>query len=468
MEKIDNVTTRRRHPTRARSLENESGSLNSSSVSDLMGKSLDISTFALTSNMEKLNTEVISLRTNLLCTQNELENIIIENNGLKKQISQLAQEVEILKQICRSPVSSHRKKISSTSKKSAKRRLTDSFRISPCTLTDSDQTTKSGRVKELFLEGDTHMVQSSGSNLELELPKSQENVESITGYENDALQVCEVGINFTLPNVFSEDNKNQQPGFSTPDDLSAAGIMKPVLLQPMRNACNKVDSKPSTCHQRVLILADENGRDMGVRLQKLLGDKFQVFSFIKSYASTKQVLDICNSNYCKDFTKQDFVIVLTGSNDFNPLELQSSLYCCMSMLINTNVLLGTVFKSWHLNKHRVNNVLRLVSSNFNNCRMLELDTYYGVTYRGNMYKHDKETVCGFILKDILQICYRNEYLNNFVVKTHYVNEKIICKNVSTQTMVQVRVVDQGICEEAGSVSSEANCDATHRTETFFR
>lgn len=458
MEKNDNVTRRKPPLTRAKSLEgiDDSSSSNSTLSCDLMVKSLDLSTHALTSNLEDMKIEISNLRTNLSSTQSELENVILENNGLKKQISLLAQEVEVLKQICRSPVSSLRRNVSSTSKKSAKRRLTDSFKNSPLTFSTMARTSQ---VKNCHTEAKTQ--EEPFSELPHSSPVAKENdihiVECAVNLGNEDMEDTYVKTTFIAEN-FNQQTENSPPSVSKPT-TNVPVYKKP---RPSSSPFPNNDSKPS---RRVLILADENGRNIGEFLQKLLGDKFQVFSFIKSYASTKQVLELCKTN-CRDFTGQDFVILLTGSNDSNPLELQSCLYCCMCELINTNVLLGTVFKNKRLNEHNVNKLLRLVTSHFKNSRILEWDTYYDINHRRNVYTYDKKFICRFILKDILQICYRNEYLDSCLEKTKHISNRIICKNASTQTTSCESSADLNIVCEFNHVSSQT--DRSTVNETFFR
>lgn len=138
MEEIDNVT-RRKPLVKSKSLEKiDSFSSRSSDSIDLMGKSLDLSSHLLSSHVEDMKSEIGYLKSTLQSTQNELENVIIENNDLKRQLSQLAQEVSVLKKICKSPLSSLRRTASLSSKKSARRRLIDSFNVSPLSLQNND------------------------------------------------------------------------------------------------------------------------------------------------------------------------------------------------------------------------------------------------------------------------------------------------------------------------------------------
>lgn len=83
-----------------------------------------------------MDSEIIKLKAELQSTQNELENVILENVEQRKQIAQLSQEVETLKQICQSPLTTVRQ--STIQKNKVKRRrLTESFRNSPLMMQSS-------------------------------------------------------------------------------------------------------------------------------------------------------------------------------------------------------------------------------------------------------------------------------------------------------------------------------------------
>lgn len=75
---------------------------------DAHSRSEDYSTIKMC-EIQDMKEEIKSLKTNLLCTQNELENSIIENNEQKTEINKLKKEIEILKGICRSPLTKNAK-----------------------------------------------------------------------------------------------------------------------------------------------------------------------------------------------------------------------------------------------------------------------------------------------------------------------------------------------------------------------
>lgn len=227
------------------------------------------------------------------------------------------------------------------------------------------------------------------------------------------------------------------------------------------DARTKVNNvKQGASPRRVMIFADENGKGISIILQKLLGSEFSVTAIVKPYASTKHIVESCSS-ICKGFTSQDYVIVLTGSNDKDPIELQSLLYSCLTNVTHTNVLLGTIFCNTHLNVHKLNNSIKYVCSRFTNARVLEWSTF--LTDVKNMYLNRKIEVCRHILRDILQLNYKIKYEEYCKIK---VSRKQY-KNACTQTISSNNVESPSPHNKLTAASAETNTTPSQH-EQFFR
>ncbi|CAG5037811.1 unnamed protein product [Parnassius apollo] len=82
--------------------EEECDELEESSL-EMLSKSEDYSTIKIC-EMQEMKEEIKELKINLSSTQNELENTIIENNEYNREINKLKKEIEVLKNICQSPI----------------------------------------------------------------------------------------------------------------------------------------------------------------------------------------------------------------------------------------------------------------------------------------------------------------------------------------------------------------------------
>lgn len=76
------------------------------SETERLSKSVDYTTLDLC-DINELNEQIADLKTNLVTTQNELENTIIENNDLKRQIIKLSKEIKVLKEVCQASTSAN-------------------------------------------------------------------------------------------------------------------------------------------------------------------------------------------------------------------------------------------------------------------------------------------------------------------------------------------------------------------------
>lgn len=94
----------------------------------MFGRSFDLSTNIPSNIIDEMKTEISTLKSNLASTQGELENIILENIDLKKQLTLLNQEIIVLKQLCTSPNTAF---TTSSKKNLNKRKLTDCFQNTP-------------------------------------------------------------------------------------------------------------------------------------------------------------------------------------------------------------------------------------------------------------------------------------------------------------------------------------------------
>ncbi|KAL4704607.1 hypothetical protein ACJJTC_002041 [Scirpophaga incertulas] len=71
---------------------------------DIVSRSYDLSTNMSLDILEELRAEIIELKSQLQITNNEMENIILENNSLRRRIIQVEKQNKILKEICTNPV----------------------------------------------------------------------------------------------------------------------------------------------------------------------------------------------------------------------------------------------------------------------------------------------------------------------------------------------------------------------------
>lgn len=203
-------------------------------------------------------------------------------------------------------------------------------------------------------------------------------------------------------------------------------ILPQVTANAVVDITDNVKSK-----NRVMIFADQAGYGVRQKLQYYLGDSFVVMSMIKPHAKIDEVLKSCAST-CVDYTKSDFVLVLVGSNDRNPMLFQTRLHHTLCQLKSTNVLVGKIYRNNFLNPNVLNDLVKLVCDNCDNSLYISLDTNYCDM---QLKKVNKVLACRLILRQILQVNYKTNYQNYKIELAYREKQRKIklLKDVSIQT-----------------------------------
>lgn len=232
-----------------------------------------------------MKTEIRQLKSNLECTQGEMENIILENVELKKQICQLTRDLGVLKQICRSPVTSLRKNMSSSTKKAVRRRLTDSFQITPLHVKDTC-------VHPEVSHKETIKQQESISNQETTTVLQPE-----TDMADTVLCHKQLQTNGDLRGKYETSSKKHND-------------------------------------KRVFIFGGKQCSGIALKLIKsrLYSQfvEYQFLSFVKPYASTEVILS--SLRLCNDLTPEDRIIIAVGQHDTDPLKIIAELCIFLKLL----------------------------------------------------------------------------------------------------------------------------------------
>lgn len=378
-ERTQNITLRRRKQLfRSKSIDSLSNDSLTEITYDLNTKSLDLSTGISNTVLEEMQIEINNLKEQLQSTQNELEITILENNELKNTISRQQLHINTLKKVCTSPLQPQRLQLLSARKRS-RRSITDNLRLSmdrgrsPC-------------------DSQINSIQSSRI-----LSHSPQIDESPSKFCND------------ISSATTQPESHQPASFVT-------GTVSPTLTQgcntseqPQTKSDNVISDRAQIAvteqQQRVMIFADQSGYGVRNMLQSYLGKGFLVTSMIKPNATIEEVLKCCASS-CKDFNKSDFVLILAGSNDKNPINIQTYLYYTLCQMKFTNVLIGQIYNNNYLNVSNVNQLLKLVCNNCKNSCFVPLNNDFNTPWN----RVNKLHACRLLHRQILHENYKIKYL----------------------------------------------------------
>lgn len=169
---------------------------------------------------------------------------------------------------------------------------------------------------------------------------------------------------------------------------------------------NIVNEREDLKKRHVIIIADQQGRYLQSHLQKLLGSNYSVSCFWKPGAKIKNVLDT-ETNLIKKLNRNDFVIVLGGTNDVNPYEFRLRINIWLETVSNTNVLISEVPFNHVLNEKKRNNELKFICGKYENVTYIDMNYSRQRLYRASISLFVSRT----LLKDILQIEYKTNLIN---------------------------------------------------------
>lgn len=353
MNSSDNITHRRKKTfssasNKQRSLSNES--IDSLS-SDLSIKSMmDLSTHFKTDEIIQLRNENEDLKQQLLTAHAEIEHLNQENTALQKLISDEKQKNEQLKRMYITSMSIKRSDIVLSSKLSRKSR--------------SVKTDLTARKLDIDTEFGTpisrntrHVLAKNASTQDRNINRTSTATKTTIGIQNDTHTCLDLSNTQDLKRSPTPQEKDRRK----PDTKALEGTE------------TKTTSKSKS---KLIVLADNQGEGI---IQNILNKKknfiiteYDVIGFRKTDAKTSGVLSCCN-NLSQTLTKQDHVVIMTGCNDTNLLDILSELNTALNLLKNCNVYIIKVMYNAFLKEKTVNSRLRSLANSHKNCVFIDSD-----------------------------------------------------------------------------------------------
>lgn len=177
-------------------------------------------------------------------------------------------------------------------------------------------------------------------------------------------------------------------------------LAKPITVQ---------NNSTTAAKKKLLILSDSHGRNF----QSFLQDKlpaFNVFTFFKPGAQLSDVIKDLGP-LTANFTKQDFVFILGGTNNFpnNNLNIPNTLKKIVKSINHTNLIFSTIpyrYDTPSLNNsiYYINDILFDVISDKQNCYLFDLNFYLErkdyTAHRLHIRKEAKNILCNKLINII--------------------------------------------------------------------
>lgn len=198
---------------------------------------------------------------------------------------------------------------------------------------------------------------------------------------------------------------------------------KRELAQPTEDRNLEQPRSEFTKKKKIIILADQRGKNLRNMLHKKLGRNFDVFCFWKPGASLDKILNSIIE--CHDITVNDYILILGGVNDKNPFEFKMCLSSWLNKVNQTNIVVSEIPYNKHLNELKLNNELRHICSLFHNVSFVNMG-YQKSIPNGFSFRY---SLCNYFIREI---CSREGMIKRMSVKEPVVTNYNTV-NVSTQT-----------------------------------
>lgn len=364
---FENITLRKKNV----SMSNTSMDSFETTTSDYLVRSLpDLSAVGDNSNKE-LREEINTLKCQLQSAHNEIENLILENNSLRRVNEEQSKNIEILSQITKNTPS----KISQ--QKSYK-----------C----STPKNKHGKSKKNHNNASISVLNSPSQNNSKNIPNS----------------------NTELSNAVESQNEKKVKSKKLKNTSTINNVCSPINLGS--EICKQGPS--ITEKNKIIIVGDQRLRGLSTKLFKYKSNNFTVSSTIKPNAKTPNILNSFNNvtNLCN----KDFAIIGVGTNDRDPYSVFTNLCNMLDKLqVCKQVFLVKVESNKYLNVGLLNYKLNLIVNQYDNCTYIDLDTYLS---KYNNFSHNTYINCLYT-KLKIEMDYQ-EYKSKFLSFSKNTNNKL--------------------------------------------
>lgn len=389
-EEENNITHRYRKLRRSSSLVNiskDDSSLFETTIRSLPNSSLDESQAII-----DLNDKIKLLQNDLRVAHTEIENLNCENNKLKTELEKSAKTVETYKLVTTAEIGSKTPRSGRKNKKLQK---------SSCS-TSIEQNTASAKTPRPGPK-----ILSSEASTSTAIPLNQS--------PNHLGHAQQLVLEITSANL---QEKNGEPE-ETP---SFGRLPRPELSQGLRN--------------RIIVVGDDQGRNIQYTLQRLVGDRYLVSCFWKAGATLEEVLSAEKSEI-QSLKNKDFLIILGGCNDRSPFYFQSCLANFLIPVRNTNVLISEIPCNSYLKEKKLNYELKFVCLKFRNVRFVDMKYSFEIPSRRLFALH----ACQNMYREILNVSHKIEY-DEYCKAINKANlERYVSKGTQTDEVVAFESIE---------------------------
>lgn len=301
------------------SSENVSASLTSTPIADT-NRSFPELRSNNSYKMDHLREKIARLELNLNIAENEIENLVADNQNLKKQITEYELKIRQLTHICKSTPNT------ASAKKNKPRRVP--------------------------------VTEENLSRSYLEQPKKRDRAVAPS------------------PSSMKNYDHNHTKHYQILKERVDRTTSTPRKPEEGISGLEMSEEKPK---KRIFILGDESLKGLSATLLKTRegkwNDVYKTFAFIVTDASSTDIIPYCDIIQ-KDLNENDIVILGLGSHDDNIHVLHSNLCIALSKLKKASILLLPIHYNCHFNEKTLNYNMKLWINHFSHCTFIDISNLY--------------------------------------------------------------------------------------------
>lgn len=304
----------------------------------------------------------------------EIENLNIENNRLKQELEQNKKQVETLKKL---GITSGGSTGSSGKNKSKKKKQNRRDVLLSESITEEYKSKKEKCTKKL-----DYKEQESGDDY-VQIFDNNTNT--------DCQEQMKVNENYVQDSVIIEHEDEQEykkyTEISHETDNNVTKNIETIEFNAdeINEQVQEDTTKPNISTlkgntKKIVIIGDQQARDVQRILQKLMGPNYFITSYWKPGAVLEDIIASCYREI-SCLGENDFIIVLGGTNDTNPTEFHFHMKTFLKYTKHTNVLVSEVPYNKHLNERKLNYELRFVCNGFKHTLFVDMNYVRTIPYR---------------------------------------------------------------------------------------
>lgn len=325
--------------------ERESSDDECFSASEVLSRSADF--ISNNAAMDRRTEDTIAqLTSDLYATQNELENTILENNKLQRQINKMTNEIQLLKTLCKQTSDNY--SFPNTCNKQRKRHS--------MYIASSDYSSMTTPTRFSYICKDTApnmnditTLQDRINGLLSELKRAKEQILALEKQVNNALRL--------------ELSEVQAPLHYSPRKKSKNVTQDRQNIQTPKRTIHIYGSQQCVGLASALIHTRQNSdyiRKCGIH-------EYQVIAETKPYASSK---DILGGEKSAQLKPDDKLVLCIGENDYNPKTALLNLKDTIEKYDNISILVLSVIKNHNLNVSYLNKKIKMLCKDYKNCHFV--------------------------------------------------------------------------------------------------